>query len=87
MEQQVHTFESVWATLENAGAKIDRLAEKQAETESDWAETKRILKDLAKEVGGMSKNNGMIAEEYFFNSFQKGKTNFFGEKFDEIEKN
>ena len=87
MEQQVHTFESVWATLENAGAKIDRLAERQAETESDWAETKRILKDLAKEVGGMSKNNGIIAEEYFFNSFQKGKTNFFGEKFDEIKKN
>jgi hypothetical protein len=34
----------------------------------------------------MGNNNGLIAEEYFYNSFEKGKTNFFGEKFDEIEK-
>jgi len=87
MERQVHTFESVWATLENAGSKIDRLAERQAESENYWEETKRILKDLTKEVGGISRNNGLIAEEYFFNSLNKGQINFFGEKFDKIRKN
>jgi len=84
MEQQVHTFESVWATL-------DRIAAQQAENEriskEEFAEIRRIIKDISKETGGISRNNGIIAEEYFFNSFQKGKTNFFGEKFDEIKKN
>ena len=52
-----------------------------------FAETDRIVKELAKELGGMSKNNGLIAEEYFYNSFDRGEKNFFGEKFDDIEKN
>jgi hypothetical protein len=32
-------------------------------------------------------NQSSFAEEYFYNSFENGKQNFFGEKFDEIEKN
>jgi len=45
------------------------------------------IKKLQKTVGGMANNQGFFAEEYFFNSFEKGEQNFFGEKFDEIEKN
>jgi hypothetical protein len=127
MEKQVHTFESVWAAMQESNRfltekqaeaalqrkenerfltqKLAGLTEKQEEaalqmkenerflteklaglTEKQ-AETDRIVKELAKELGGMSKNNGLIAEEYFFNSFERGQTNFFGEKFDEIEKN
>jgi hypothetical protein len=131
MEQQVHTFESVWAAIQESNrfltekqSETDRLmkennrllTEKQSETErlmqeterlmkenalflkeqraeterflkERFAETDRIVKDLAKEVGGMSNNNGLIAEEYFFNAFQRGEQNFFGEKFDRIMKN
>jgi len=44
------------------------------------------MKEIQKSVGGISDNQGKFAEEYFFNSFENGKTNFFGEKFDEIAK-
>jgi len=98
MEQQVHTFESVWATLENAGTKIDRLAIQQAETDlflkEKFAETDRQMKETDRKIdkvramlGAWAKNQGDFAEEYFFNSFEKGQTNFFGERFDEIAKN
>jgi hypothetical protein len=45
------------------------------------------MKELNKIVGGMANNQGSFAEEYFFNSFENGKRNFFGERFNEIEKN
>ena len=35
----------------------------------------------------MGNSHGSFAEEYFFNAFEDGETDFFGEKFDEIEKN
>jgi hypothetical protein len=58
--------------------------------ESVWAvlqETAQQIKELQKTVGGISNNQGSFAEEYFFNSFENGKRNFFGEKFDDIVKN
>jgi len=60
-----------------------------ATPESVWAilmENAKQIKELQKTVGGISDNQGKFAEEYFFNSFESGKTNFFGEKFDEIAK-
>ena len=60
-----------------------------ATPESVWAilmENARQIKELQKTVGGISDNQGKFAEEYFFNSFESGKTNFFGENFDEIAK-
>jgi hypothetical protein len=33
-----------------------------------------------------SRNYGSFAEEYFFNSFENNKQNFFGEEFDEIRR-
>jgi len=77
MENSSHTFESVWAAIQESNR---ILTEKQKETD-------RLIKDLAKELGGVGYNNGLFAEDYFFNSFKEGKTNFFGEKFDDIEKN
>jgi len=38
-------------------------------------------------MGNWSNNHGSFAEEYFFNSFEEEKQNFFGEHFNEIEKN
>ena len=45
------------------------------------------MTELRKMLGGITNNQGAFAEEYFFNSFENGKKNFFGEKFDEIKKN
>ena len=47
----------------------------------------RRMKNFEQTMGSWSNNHGDFAEEYFFNSFEQGKNNFFGEKFDEIEKN
>jgi len=60
-----------------------------ATPESVWAilmENARQIKELQKTVGGMANSQGDFAEEYFYNSFEKGETNFFGEKFDTIKK-
>jgi hypothetical protein len=70
------------------------LNEKFAETALQIKETDRIVKENAQRMkelqelmGGWSNSHGSFAEEYFFNSFENGKQNFFGEKFDNIEKN
>ena len=77
-----------FAELKESQAETDRqikennrfLTEKQAETD-------RLMKTLGIRLGGMANSHGSFAEEYFFSAFDAGKTNFFGEKFDEIEKN
>jgi hypothetical protein len=63
------------------------LREKFAETDRKMQETDRRMKKLQELIGSWDNNHGSFAEEYFFNSFEKGEQNFFGEKFDEIEKN
>ena len=45
------------------------------------------IKEVNQHIGGVSKSHGLFAEEYFFNSFDKGKQTFFGETFDAIRKN
>jgi len=81
-------FESVWALLqETAQLQKESSANFDRELRESRADFDERIKKLDKLIGNMSNNNGLIAEEYFFNSFEKGKTNFFGEKFDEIEKN
>jgi len=85
------SFETLRATIyendrfiKEKFAETDRLFK---ETREDMKETDRRMKELQQTVGGWSNNHGSFAEEYFYNSFEKGKHNFFGEKFDEIEKN
>ena len=51
------------------------------------AKTDRQIENVNKTLGSWANNQGSFAEEYFFNSFEKGQQNFFGEKFDDIEKN
>jgi hypothetical protein len=85
------TPESIWALLR-------KLAESQAETDRQMKETERVLNEkfietdrridkVNKTLGSWADNQGSFAEEYFFNSFEQEKQNFFGEKFDEIKKN
>jgi hypothetical protein len=88
MQTPVSTPESAWAAIE-------RLAEKQAETDRQLKETDRQIKalgkflqqskaDLDEKIGRWSTNHGFVAEEYFINSFKRGQRNFFGEKFDRL---
>ena len=95
MEKTVHTFESVWAAFAETDRLIKEMREanaiasaelnrKFAETDRKFAETDRQFKQLGKMIGGVSSNHGLFAEEYFFNSFKRGKKNFFGENFDKI---
>ena len=87
LNTQPATPEIVWAMLRE-------LAERQAETDKQSRETDKKLdklwlqiKETNKQIGGMANNHGRFAEEYFFNSFEKGQRNFFGEKFDAIKNN
>ena len=45
------------------------------------------MKRMDEEMGRWSNNQGCFAEEYFYNSFDYGRQNFFGEEFDVIKKN
>jgi hypothetical protein len=85
------TFESMMTFMNECNR---YLTEKQAETDRQMKETDRQMqetdrrmKKLQEAVGSWDNNHGYFAEEYFFNSFERGEQSFFGEKFDEIEKN
>jgi len=67
------------ATPETVWAMLQELTQSQKETD-------RQMKELQKTVGGITNSQGSFAEEYFFNSFEKGQKNFFGEKFDDVKK-
>jgi hypothetical protein len=76
-QQPFPTPESIWAILQEVA-----LLQKENERKFD-----KQMEKVREDLGGISRTHGYFAEEYFFNSFEKGNKNFFGEKFDEIEKN
>ena len=80
LNTQPATPEIVWAMLRE-------LSEKQAETSKQIDNVWKQIRETNQQLGGMAYNQGRFAEEYFFNSFEKGKKNFFGEKFDDIKNN
>ena len=98
ISSSVPTPESVWAFMQEndrrLSEKFAKIAQMQAENEriltEKQAETDRIVKETSKNIdkilGKWGNNLGSFAEEYFFNSFEKGEKNFFGKKFDEITK-
>ena len=57
------------------------------ETTLQMKETDRKLDKVRETLGSWDHNHGRFAEDYFFHSFEKGKQNFFGEKFDDIDHN
>jgi len=97
---QPATPETVWAILQETARRQEITDRQMQETDRRMQETDRMMKEnekfrietekrwkeLSKQLGGMANNQGDFAEEYFFNSFENGKTNFFGEKFDVIKK-
>ena len=71
------TPDVVWEALKELTTSQKELAASQKETD-------RQIKELKETITGISKSNGLFAEEYFLNSIENGKYTFFGEKFDEI---
>jgi len=94
------TSESFWAAMqaltekqaETARQMVEtdrKMAEtdrKMAETAQQMAETDRQITRLEKQIGGLSNNQGLFAEEYFYNSIKKGEKTIFGEKYDKLIK-
>jgi hypothetical protein len=93
------TLESVWAAfretdrlLKESRARFEQeIAASRAEREQEMKESRarfeQDIKKLNEMMGGMANSNGMFAEEYFVNSFDKSKHNLFGEKFDKLTTN
>ena len=85
------TPESVWAgfhELRQIMKKNELKAEKsRIEAEKSRIDADRRMKKLEELMGSWANNHGFFAEEYFVNSFEQNKRNFFGEKFEELEKN
>ena len=71
------------AELKESQAATDRQI---AETSREVAKTSRQIAKTDKLVGGISTNNGLFAEEYFYNSLRKGEKILLGEKFDKLIK-
>ena len=83
----VPTPESIWAILQTAAQLHVETKELMKENERDFDRRMRERdKEIDKILGKWSNNFGSFAEEYFFNSFERGEKNFFGKKFDEITK-
>jgi hypothetical protein len=98
MTNTSNTFENVWASfreLRESQAETDRLqketTQQMKETDRKMQESRedydRRMKKFEETMGSWSTNHGQFAEDYFFNSFDKGQQNFFGERFDRIMKN
>jgi hypothetical protein len=70
-----------------ATLQIKELRDSQAKTDQQIDKLTENVRNLNNDVGGIENSTGDFAEDYFFNSFEHGKRNFFGENFDEIKKN
>ena len=71
-------------SLEKSRAEADQ---RHAKAEKETEALRELVKQVSQQLGGIGKNNGLIAEEYFFNSFEKGEKKFFGERFDQVVQN
>ena len=86
---------SLEGTLRHAKSEelIDRLSLEQAKTSElidklslEQAKTDKQIQKLSKELGNISNNNGVVAEEFFWNAL-KSKKSFNGIKIDYSERN
>ena len=74
--------------LKESSEKFDRSIDKMsAEFEKEMKASQKRIKNIEELTGSWTNNHGSFAEEYFFTAFENGKQNFFGDKFDDIQKN
>ena len=97
MENNSNTFESVWATLQEFGAKLEQshveaelrrveADQSSAEIKKQFKELGEYIKQVSQQLGGMGNSNGDFAEEFFYNALLRGKRNILGEEFDDVMK-
>ena len=89
-ERQAETDKQMKETdrqMKETGKQMKETGKQMKETDRKLEKIGLQIKETNQQLGGMAYNQGRFAEEYFFNSFEKGKRNFFGEKFDKIRKN
>jgi hypothetical protein len=67
--------------------RMEKIAQERAETDKIMAKANADIARMQKTIGGIQNSNGSFAEEYFYNSFESGNKNFFGETFDIIRRN
>ena len=84
-------FRESKAEMDERQKETDRLfRESKDEMDKLFRESKadydKRMKNIEDRYGSQAQNLGSFAEEYFYNSFEKGNQNFFGEKFDDIDK-
>ena len=65
---------------------VASLAVAQAKTDAQIAKTNATLKSIGIQLGGISKNNGDVAEEFFYNTLRK-KPVIAGIEFDSVNHN
>jgi len=93
------TYEALMASIYDSNryltekfAESDRLrkeseAKFDKEMEKSHVEWVKRWKKIDETMGSWGNNFGSFAEEYFFNSFDEEKQDFFGEHFNDIDKN
>ena len=64
-----------------------KLAETERIFKEDHAKYEKRMKRMEETMGGWANCHGSFAEEYFYNSFDEDKQDFFGEHFNKIHKN
>ena len=88
-EKEPITPESVVAAVKEmlavSSEEFDRrLKKSQEEQAKRSAELDLQLKQLTQQVSGISKSNGLFAEDFSLSSFKRDDLNFFGEQFDKV---
>jgi hypothetical protein len=76
-KKPIPTPESIWAILQET-VQLQKENEQKFEQET---------KELREQIGYIGESQGSFAEEYFYNSFERGEKYFFGKKFDAVARN
>jgi hypothetical protein len=87
-ERQMAESDAKWERrMARSDAKWDKLHEDIAKLRISIGELKGVTAENKRNTGGIGNSNGDFAEEFFHNSLKKGSMEFFGEKFDRVERN
>ena len=84
-------FEQSRAEAEKSRTEFEQLHIESERLHAEAVKSRKVaekrLKKLEELTGSIANNQGSFAEEYFYNAFEDKEQNFFGEKFDDIQKN
>ena len=80
------TEEKVWEFLAELVASQKKTDEQLAKTDEQLAKTDAKLDRIAEMLGGVSNNQGKVAEEFFYNTLREHPV-LLGKTFDTIDKN